>query len=365
MTTILASKDSTYVLNYCAKYLARDNTDSRHNYGQYGSDDPRGRISEAWRFPIIDSYYDGKDYVASYQSNIVTFIYVNRDGRLGDQVGVIGTFSNFYAPLPLTEVPDTVYWAATVVVPKGQWHRYKFLVGSRAMLDPINPQQVTMPDGSQWSRFFTDYCTENVSFERWEVLLLERLTDRILPFRTIEGQRFLGVYFDNLDRQTKDTQYARVYRLDQPVGAANFIDKIVAREESHRLVDYKICLELIDGILRQRNPYQEPSKMPVSMYDDLFSDMANDDGHSLQGWDYSRYASPKFFLGLLRRHTYTGAFAHPKHGGNSGAAGWAYLAQNLRDPITGDLPDPDPRKSFFDWARALEPPLGRNKEYRG
>jgi hypothetical protein len=93
--------------------------------------------------------------------------------------------------------------------------------------------------------------------------------------------------------------------------------------------------------------------------------MANDDGHSLQGWDYSRYASPKFFLGLLRRHTYTGAFAHPKHGGNSGAAGWAYLAQNLRDPITGDLPDPDPRKSFFDWARALEPPLGRNKEYRG
>lgn len=365
MAILTCSKDSTYVLNYCTKYLARDNSDPRHNYGQYANDDPRGCIAEAWRFPIVDSYYDGKDYVESYKSNIVTFVYVNRDGRLGDQIGVIGTFSNFYAPIPLRQVVDTVYWVVSVAVPKGQWHRYKFLVGSRAMLDPVNPQQVTMPDGSEWSRFFTDYCTENVSFERWEILLLERLTDRILPFRTIEGQRFLGTYYDNVDRQTKDTQYARVYRLDQPVGAVNFIDKIVAREESHRLVDYKTCLELIDGLLRRRNPYEEPSKMSVSMYDDLFADMANDDGHSLQGWDYGRYANPRFFLGILRRHTYTGAFAHPKHGGNTGAAGWAYLAENLRDPIDGTLPGPNPHKSFFDWARALEPPLGRNKEYRG
>ena len=233
------------------------------------------------------------------------------------------------------------------------------------MLDPINPQQVTMPEGSQWSRFFTDYCTENVSFERWEILLLERLTDRILPFRTTEGQRFIELYYSGVERQTKDTQYARAYRLDQPVGAVNFIDKIVARQESHRLVDYKICLELIDNVLRLRNPYEEPSRMPVSMYDDLFTEMASDDGHSLRGWDYNRYANPRFFLGLLRRHTYTGAFSHPKHGGNTGAAGWAYLAQNLRDPVSGKLPSPDPRSSYFDWERALEPPLGRNVEYRG
>jgi hypothetical protein len=365
MPPALAFKDSTYILNYCAKYLARDNSDPRHNYGQYANDDPRARISEAWRFPVIDSYFDGKDYTASYAFNIVTFIYTNRDGNLGNQISVLGTFSNLYSAIPLTQVDNSVYWAVTVVVPKGQWHRYKFLVGSRSVLDPINPQQITMPDGSQWSRFFTEFCTENLSFERWEILLLERLTDRILPFRTTEGQRFLDIYYSSIDRQSKDSQYLRAYRLDQPVGAVSFIDKILAKQESHRLLDYKICLELIDKILRLRNPYQEPSQMPVGMYDDLFADLAADDGRSLQGWDYSRYASPKFFLGLLRRHAYTGAFAHPKHGGNTGAAGWAFLAQNLRDPATGSLPSPGKVSPYFDWERALEPPVGRNNEYRG
>ena len=106
MTITLASKDSTYILNYCAKYLARDNVGPRHNYGQYADDDPRARVSDAWKFPIVDSYYNGKDYEASYQSNIVTFIYVNRDGRLGDQVGVIGTFSNLYAPVGFLQTAD-------------------------------------------------------------------------------------------------------------------------------------------------------------------------------------------------------------------------------------------------------------------
>jgi hypothetical protein len=365
MSVTVVVKDPTYILNHCTKYLARDNADSRHNYGQYGDDDPRCRISEAWRFPIIDSYYDGQDYESSYASNIVTFVYVNRDGGLGNELSVIGTFSDLYDPIPLQQVEDTAYWAVSVVVPKGESHRYKFLAGSRAMLDPVNPQHTTMEDGSRWSRFFTEYCTENLSFERWEILLLERLTDRVLPFRTTEGQRFLDAYYNGVDRQTKDTQYARAYRLDQPVGAVNFIDKIVARQESHRLVDYKICLELIDAVIRLRNPFEEPSRMPVSMYDDLFADLVADDGHSLQGWDYVRYAKPQFFLGLLRRHAYTGAFSHPKHGGNSGGAGWAYLAANLLDPITGALPDAASGSTYFDWGRALEWPLGRNKEYRG
>ncbi len=145
-----------------------------------------------------------------------------------------------------------------------------------------------------------------------------------------EGQRFLDFYYNYLDRQAKDTQYARAYRLDQPVGAVNFIDKLLAREEAHRLVDYKICLELIDRVLRLRNPYEEPSRMPTSFYAELYDHMAG--GGSIAGWDYSRYGNPRFFLQLLRRHTYTGAFSHPKYGGNAGAAGWAYLAGNLRDP---------------------------------
>jgi hypothetical protein len=82
MPALLAPKDTTYVLNHCTKYLARDNSDARHNYGQYEPGDPRAKISEAWRFPIIDSYFDGQDYRASHAFNIVTFVYVNRDGRL-------------------------------------------------------------------------------------------------------------------------------------------------------------------------------------------------------------------------------------------------------------------------------------------
>ena len=60
MAPRVVTKDDTYVLNHCTKYLARDNTDPRHDYGQYDAGDPRARIAEAWRFPIVDSYYDGR-----------------------------------------------------------------------------------------------------------------------------------------------------------------------------------------------------------------------------------------------------------------------------------------------------------------
>jgi hypothetical protein len=277
----LAQKDNIYILNHCTKYLARDNSDARHNYGQYDTDDPRATISEAWRFPIVDAYYDGKDYEASHAFNIVTFIYVNRNGRLGSDISVLGTFADLFSPVPLSQVEDSIYWAVTVVVPKGESHRYKFMVGSRAMLDPVNPQKTISSDGSQWSRFFTEYCTDSLSFERWEILILERLTNHILPFRTTEAQRFLNIYYNGLDRQDKDSQYARVYRLDQPVGATNFIDKILTRQEAHRLLDYKICLEQIDRVLRLRDPYEEPSKMPATAYEQIYNDLASDDGRSI------------------------------------------------------------------------------------
>jgi hypothetical protein len=365
MRAVVTEKDATYVLNHCTRFLARDNEDARHDYGQYEPGDPRATISEAWRFPVIDSYYDGKDYQASHEFNIVTFVYVNRDGRFGNDIGVTGTFMDLYAAVPLQQVEDSVYWAATVVVPKGQWHLYRFVVGGRTFLDPVNPQRVTRQDGTQWSRFFTEYCTDILSFERWEVALLLRLTNYILPFRTVQEQRFLDIYYNGLDRQSKATQYARVYRLDQPVGVVNFIDKIVSRAENHRLLDYKICLELIDRVMRQRDPYEEPTQMSDAAYEGLYDSLAQDDGNKIAGWDYARYASPRFFLQLLRRHAYTGAFSHPKHGGNAGAVGWAYLAGNLIDPQTGRLPDAKAPAPYFDWARAQEWPLGRNPEYRG
>ena len=40
---VLQEEDQN-VLNDCAKYLARNNTDARHNYGQFNANDERGRI---------------------------------------------------------------------------------------------------------------------------------------------------------------------------------------------------------------------------------------------------------------------------------------------------------------------------------
>ena len=82
----------------------------------------------------------------------------------------------------------------------------------------------------------------------------------------------------------------------------NFIDKILAREEAHRLVDYKICLELIDRLLRQRNPYEEPERM-LDARSTPSSTTRWRAAVRLAGWDYSRYGNPRFFLQLLRRHT--------------------------------------------------------------
>ena len=83
-------------------------------------------------------------------------------------------------------------------------------------------------------------CTEILVFEPWEVEILTRLSDHILPFRTVEGERFLEFYYNFLDREAKDTQYRQVYRFDDSVGAVNFIDKLLAKEENHHLLDYKI-----------------------------------------------------------------------------------------------------------------------------
>jgi hypothetical protein len=330
-------------------------------------EDVRSSIAEAWRFPIIDSYRNPADG-SGHEFNLVTFVCVNRARSLGSDIAVIGSFSDLIAPIPLRQVADSHYWAVSVVVPKAQTHYYKFIAGGRVMVDPINPQRVTRPDGSEWSRFFTEYCTDFLVFEGWEAKLLERLTDHILPFRTTEAQRFLNYYYQSLDKQARETQFGHVYRMDQPVGAANFIDKLLARQEQHRLIDYKICLDLCYQVLQRWMPDHDPLTLPSEEYATLYQQMANDTPGSLAGWDYSRYGSSRFFLQLLRRHTFTGAFSHPKHGGNSGAAGWQFLATNLNDPTTGKLPElksVNTPAAYFDWARALEPPLGRNNEYRG
>lgn len=351
----VVDRGDDYILGNCSKYLARSFNDPRHNYGQFQAGDSRSFIAESWRFPIVDAWSDGTNFVADYASNSVTFVYPVLPGEpVPGAVSVIGTFCTLFEAYPLKQVADEPLFALSVVLPKGRVYTYKFMVDGKPALDPVNPQRVVLDNGKAWSRFFTDLCTAPISFEGWELSLLDRITQRIMPFHTKQGRDFLRRYHDTLSKHDKETQYARAYRLDEPVGVVNFIDKLVARQENHRLVDYKLCLLQMDAVLRSRYPFVEPAGMPDQVYDDLYGQMAAD---SVPGWDTSAYHSPAFFLKILRRHAFEGAFAHPKYGGNAGAAGWAYLEGRFADPDTG--------ATLFDWERIMEKPLGASADYRG
>jgi hypothetical protein len=216
------------------------------------------------------------------------------------------------------------------------------------LLDLINPQTMTEDNGMVWSSFFTFAAFEAITFERWERIILDRLTRHILPFNTKDAREYL----DSLEVAQR-TAHPYLHRMDIGVGVVNFLDKLLAREERHQLPAYKSCLAMINRILRQRNAYLEPRDMPESIYVDLYNQMASG---SVPGWDYSVYSSPSYFLQMLRRHAWTGAFCHPKYGGNAGGAGWEYLAGRYADPSGS---------TFFDWRRSIEAPLGNSTEYLG
>lgn len=334
--------DHVSILNFAAKYLAR-----RPNA-------PIAEYAEPWRFPLIDSDWAGKDN-PGYGFNRVTFVWLADTPVDLTPVSVVGTFDNLWNSTLLDPVmfegEATRYRAATVAVPKGQVHTYKFLRAGVAVLDPMNPQWVTLDDGTEWSRFFTEQCLTPLSFERWELAILVRLTNEILPFNSPDAQDFMNLFYFNADKQARNSIFSQAYRLEQPIGAANFIDNLVARDERHHLIDYKICLRLIDGLLRRRFPGLTPAQVSKDAYQDLYNQMASG---TVDGWDLEQYQNPNYFLQLLRRHTYTGAFSHPKYGGNIAGAGWAYLEQNYRGPHG---------ESCFDWGRAIEQPLGLSTDY--
>jgi hypothetical protein len=349
----VVEKDDIYVLNHATKFLARDNTDPRHDYGQYGPSDPRARKCEPWRFPVVDGHYSERDPEVAYRWNEVTFIYFDESAPVPQSASVVGTFAPLYSTISLRRVKDTPYFAVTVLVPKGELHTYRFIVDGQLRIDPVNPQRTTNDNGVEWSRFFTQGCTRRISFEPWEMDILSRFTNHILPFRTREGQRFLDQYFAQMDKNTGHRRYIGPYKFDEGVGVANFIDKVVAREESHHLIDYKICLAEINRLLRVRNPFKEPRQMPTEMYVELYDQMGSG---AVPGWNYGAYGSPQYFLKLLRRHTLTGAFSHPKYCGNAAACGWAYLSERYVNPQG---------QTLFNWQQALEKPVGANEHYRG
>ncbi|MET9293916.1 gluconate 2-dehydrogenase subunit 3 family protein [Streptomyces sp. NPDC003077] len=352
----VVEKDDQYILNHCTKYLARESTDPRHDFGQYPPGDGRAAICEAWRFPVVDAHWDRVSAETSYRYNDVTFVY---DGRRNpaESVAVLGTFGPLHAPVPMRPLlfadEPTGFHATTVRVPKAQVHAYKYAVDGAYVLDPVNPQRTVLDNGEAWSRFFTDGCGVPLVFSHVERDLLGRLVRHLLPFRLDENRRFVRQVYETLDRASRDEEFPLAYQLDDEVGTVNYIDKLVARQEQHHADDYHICLSLIGDILRFRFGGLDPASAPPEMYADLYREMETE---KVDGWDYSRYGSPRFFLLLLRRHAMTGAFVHPKYGGNSGAAGWMYLESRFRDSAD---------RTLFDWRQALESPLGHNTDYRG
>jgi len=340
---MIVETDDLWVLNHCTKALAR-------------AGDPARTSAEAWRFPLITP--DRRERPAGRDDfNEVTFVFrANLQAESPDEVAVLGTFATLYEPIPLRAIrfleEDTGYYALTCVVPKGQMHRYQFVVDGCLTPDPINPQRVERENGKVWSRFFTDGYLQPLVLETWEVQLLTRLTCHILPFRVPDAEDFLKRYAQGLRRKARDAEVGMLYHLNESVGEVNGIDKLLAREESHRLIDYRICLKMIDTLLRSRYPHSEPSQLPSAVFTKLYEDMAI---NTVDDWDYSAYSNPQFFLYLLRRHTVTAAFGHPRYAGNVGAAAWAYLEERYMNPVTGE--------SLFDWRAALEKPLGRNRDY--
>jgi Gluconate 2-dehydrogenase subunit 3 len=356
MAASVVSKDAQYVLNLCTKYLARDNSDERSNFGQYQPGDPRGAIAEAWRFPVVDTYWDGVSADSSYPFDAVTFVF---DGHRhpASSVSVVGSFTELFDPLPLAPVPfagqPSGIWSVTVRVPKGQVHRYRFVVDGVDMLDPVNPQTMRLDNGVLWSRFFTSACAMSLVLSRRERDVLAALVRHIMPFRTAENSLFISQVYNQLDRAGRGAQFPLAYLLDEDVGAVNFIDKVLAREEMHHAVDYHICLPMVDRLMRDRLGGLDPLEGPVENWADLYDQLALG---QVPGWDYGRYHDPAYFLTLLRRHAITGAFTHPRHAGNSGAAGWCYLQSRYVDSAG---------QTLFDWESAIEAPLGRNIDYRG
>lgn len=353
-----------YVLNFCAKHLSR-----AAGPPAPGDEDAakafRSQVAEAWRFPIIGLMREKDAGPPADEMNLVTFVYKARPGDTA-AVSVLGTFHSLCEPIALEPVlfagNDTGYRSVSVGVPKGQLHRYLFVIDGKYHPDPINPQRVTLGNGRVWSRFFTDEYLQPIILELWELRLLYRLIEQILPFRTAEAENFLDRYYFERDREgrivrRKVSQVPMAYRLDGSVGEVNAIDKLLAREEAHRLVDYRLCLVQIDRALREKNPYVDPDQMSDATYVELYNEMAasKPGDRSVKGWDYSAYHDPAYFIYLLRRHAVTTAFCHPKYAGNVGGAGWAYLSERFTDPEG---------RTLFDWPPALEKPLGLSEYYR-
>ena len=138
-------EEDQYVLNYCAKYLARNNTERAIMMANSMRTTSAG-ASASRGFPIVDTYSDGVDYVGSYPFNQVTFVYCVTAASVPPQVAVLGLSLISTSPFRCADHRHAVLHGDDSH-PEGQVHLYKYVVDGQAVVDPINPQRVTQDNG--------------------------------------------------------------------------------------------------------------------------------------------------------------------------------------------------------------------------
>lgn len=334
-----------HLYDISTKYLARDKFNGEHSYFGHLENSSSGNFLEGWRFPVIEAHKLSSNTEIDLGFNEVTFVYRAENPITSpNNIRVVGDFVQDSEGIPLTRLANSSYWTVTLKLTTGCVFNYGFIVDGEFILDPINSRRRNDRSLNPWSYFWTDYCREIVTFENWEIDILQRLTRHILPFQSQASKNFLS----KLDPKKAGKSLGMEFRFDLEVGVVNFIDKLVAGPELHQRNAYKNCLASINNVMRNRNPYKEPKSMQHTEYESLYNDMANNS--NLGGWDYSTYQNPSYFLKLLRRHTILGAFSHPKYGGNAGAYAWDYLAEQYGP---------------FDWRQGLEKPWGTSQDYLG
>jgi Gluconate 2-dehydrogenase subunit 3 len=353
---LFPQRNDEQILNYCTKHLAR----GVKLFSEDVSSDSfnLSTISENWRFPIVEPALD--DNGGTGTVNRVTLVWMAKSSDTINSVRAIGSFVPWYESIELTPVKfedgNTNFYACQLMLPVGKSYYYKFIINGIKFTDPINPQIKILSNGKQWSFFFTDFYNASEEFEAWEISLLYRLANQIVPFRTKEAQNFINRFYLSLTKPEKHVM--PIYKLDDSVGEVNFITNILVKEERHHLSDYKICLSIIDQLLRKRNPTVDSWTVSEELINELYDEMATG---NVPDWDYAIYNNPRYFLSLIRRHTLTGAFSHPRYGGNIGGVGWKYLQEkfdikNDTAQVTGN---------YFNWQLSMEKPIGNNEDYKG
>ena len=294
-------------------------------------------------FPVAETYYPDK---ANF--SLVTFIFFNREEK---DIFLLGNFANLYTTYQLSRVKlnnsDTNLYAVTLKLPTRAVYFYQFKIDQSFYIDPLNSFSKTLDNGKTWSCFITEGYKTPLIFEEWEVKILQRFVSFVLPFKTAEFKTFVNRHSAQFDNTTR----SMLNQLYYDIGVVNFIDKLLARQERHHVINYQLCLSEMKQVLLRLNNTQEPEDMDEYFYARLFEIMEKND---FSVWNKAKYDNPAYFLKALRRHIITGAFSHPRHGGNTQALGWQFLA---------DLLSNKPEDNLFDWRQALEIPLGNNKDY--